>query len=191
MLRESCTANPGIVDFGQYTADGVVWKHNNHDVRLACLYPPASPPPCFTVHSYAQPCIGVQCATCARGRKKTSVFVAAILSCSALNSLVCLGYSRILLDADCYFTRLQERIEERIAKYTSETEGWLESDALMLRLRELCDAAVAEHGAVKYDELMGTLNEEFGPATVQERQEPIKKVVTAYPGHSIVRSQNL
>lgn len=88
-------------------------------------------------------------------------------------------------------TTLQERIEERIAKYTSETEGWLESDALMLRLRELCDAAVAEHGAVKYDELMGTLNEEFGPATVQERQEPIKKVVTAYPGHSIVRSQNL
>lgn len=61
----------------------------------------------------------------------------------------------------------------------------------MARLRELCDAAIADHGAVQYDKLMGTLNEEFGPQVVQEKQEPIKKVVTSYPGHSIVRSQNL
>lgn len=86
---------------------------------------------------------------------------------------------------------LQDRIEEHIVKCVSDTEGWLQSDPLMVRLRELCDAAVTEHGAVKYDELMGTLNDEFGPATVQERQEPIKKAVTAYPGLSIVRSQNL
>lgn len=83
--------------------------------------------------------------------------------------------------------RLQERVEEHIIKCTSDTQ----LDPLMARLRELCDAAIADHGAVQYDKLMGTLNEEFGPQVVQEKQEPIKKVVTSYPGHSIVRSQNL
>lgn len=87
--------------------------------------------------------------------------------------------------------RLRERIEDHIVKCTSDTEAWLTADPLMVKLRELCDSAVAEHGQVRYDVLMGTLNEEFGPDTVQERQEPIKKVVTTYPGVSIVRSQNL
>lgn len=157
--------------------------------RTPCLPLPTCLTPTLLYRAFLRATLHQRAACNLGGGKKKNTWLLPS-SFSALNSLSWL-FSHILLDAACYFTRLQERIEERIAKYTSETEGWLESDALMLRLRELCDAAVAEHGAVKYDELMGTLNEEFGPATVQERQEPIKKVVTAYPGHSIVRSQNL